>query len=40
MLAQDFFVVVRTALAAAVGTVDAALRWPPQRNIRRVGLHC
>ncbi|PPT07638.1 hypothetical protein CKA32_006696 [Geitlerinema sp. FC II] len=32
MLAQDFLVVVRAVLAAAIGMVNAALRWPPQRN--------
>ena len=31
MLAQDFLVVVRAVLAAAIGMVNAALRWPPQR---------
>ncbi len=32
MLAQDFLVVMRAVLSTAIGMVDAALRWPLQRN--------
>lgn len=32
MLTQDFLVVMRAALAIAIGRMNAALRWPSQRN--------